>query len=189
MGLSEDGGEFFEGDELDGHLQGGFEFLYHQFSGSEVAGGDGDEDAGTTAEPPVNFGEEEFAGLGEGAALGEEVVEALLDQFVGIGVFFEDGRSQTRAAFVALGFDVNSRPGLGFHEAGVFELAIDFADGVAVQAGDLGELAGTGESMSGGILTGCDRKLDLVEQLPRSRNIAIRLNVKLHRISHRTVEK
>ncbi len=29
MGLSEDGGEFFEGDELDGHLQGGFEFLHH----------------------------------------------------------------------------------------------------------------------------------------------------------------
>ncbi len=121
--------------------------------------------------------------------MGEEVVEAFLDQFVGIGVFFEDGRSQTCPAFVTLGFDVNPRSGLGFHEARIFELAVDFADGVAVQAGDLGELAGTGEAMAGGILAGGDRKLNLVEQLPRSRNIAIRLNVKLHRISHRTVEK
>ena len=75
---------------------------------------------------------------------------------------------------------IDARAGHGLDHTIVFQLAVDLADGVAVQARLHRQLAGAGQPVTGWKVTRRDRETDLVVELGRRGNVALLLDMKTH---------
>ena len=117
----------------------------------------------------------------QGAAGVEQAIDALAHFPIDVGHGFAANpwRGLDFAGLLLVAH-VDARAGHGLDDTIVFELAVDLADRVAMQARLHGQLARTGQAMARWVVASRDREADLVVQLRRSRDVAVLLDVKAH---------
>ena len=137
--------QFLHRNDLDRGIQVGGELLGDQHGGADVLPRGADQHPGAAAQPPVDLTGQELPGRLQGAAAVQQAIHALPDLAVDVRKVPSTG-TRRRLDFprVLLISDVNARAGHGLHHAVVFQLPVDLADGVAMQAGLHRQLARTG---------------------------------------------
>ena len=147
----------------------------------DTAGAAGHQHSGAAAQPPVDLTGEHLAGLLQGAAGVEQTVDAFAHFAVEVGdaAVTDVGRGADFARFLLIAH-VDAGPGHRFHHTVGLQLAVDLADGVAMQSGLHRQLARARQPVAGWVMPGRNGEADLVVQLGRCRNVAFLLDVESH---------
>ena len=173
--------EFLHRHHLHRHLQIGGEFLSDQQRGADVLAGGGHQHPGAATQAPVDFVGEQFAGLLQGAAGIEQPIDALTHLPVDVGqALGTQSRRRLDLPGLLLIAHIDARARHRLDDAIGFQLAVDLADGVAMQTRLHRQLAGARQSVARRVVPGGDRKADLVVQLGRRRDVAFLLDVESH---------
>ena len=166
---------------LDRHVEVGLQFLRNQHRGTNILARCAHEHPGPAAQPPVDLAGEQVTGLLQGAARIEQSIHTPAHFTVQIGDAAV-AHVHRRADFprLLLVAHINARASHGLDHAVGFQLAVDLADGVAVQSRLHGQLSRARQAMPGWVMPGGDREADLVVELGRRRYVAFLLDVESH---------
>ena len=135
-GAFKHGFQLFHGHHFHGHVQVRFQLLGNQHRGADVFPWGRHQHPGAATQSPIHFPGQQFAGLLQGASGVEQAIDALPHLPINIGQgLAAQARRRLDFPWFLLVTHIDARSGHGFDDPIGLQLAIDLADGVAVQAG------------------------------------------------------